>query len=92
MTARRRPGSVEMAHPVADRRRRGDHIGDHVAQSLFAEPVDRTRTLSAAITLPVWSRTGAAIGVEPVLEFLDGGRVSVPRGGLDLRLEFAVAT
>src|SRR5712675_999892 len=35
--------SVEMAHPVADRRRGGDDIGGHLAHAFFGESVYRTR-------------------------------------------------
>src|ERR1700704_3376573 len=35
--------SVEMAHPVADRRRGGDELGGHLAHAFFGESVDRTR-------------------------------------------------
>ena len=35
--------TVEMAHPVADRRRGGGDIGGRLAHAFFGESVDRTR-------------------------------------------------
>ena len=83
--------SVEMAHPVADRRRGGDDIGSRLAHAFFGESVDRTRygqrrNHAAGV---VADRSGD--GVQPLLQFLDRERVPVARGRLDLRLEFAFA-
>ena len=83
---------VEVAHPVTDRRRGSDDIGDRFTHAVFGEPVDRTRNTKhrndpAGV---VMHRRGD--GVEPFLEFLDGRRMSVPSDRRDLCLEFPQGT
>ena len=75
---------------MTDRRGRGDHIGDHLVQALFGESIDRTgyRQGGDHFAGVVADRRGDR--VESLLQFLDGECVSVPRGRLDLRVEFPV--
>ena len=82
--------SVEVAHPVADRRRGGDDIGGHLAHPLFGESVDRTRYGQRRDHAAGVVADRGGDGVQPLLQFLDRERVPVARGRLDLRLEFAL--
>jgi len=57
----------------------------------FGESVDRTRYGQRRDhTAGVVADRGGD-GVQPLLQFLDRERVSIARGRLDLRLEFALA-
>src|SRR4029453_10930387 len=79
--------SVEVAHPLADRRRGGDDIGNHLAHPLFGESVYWTRNTKRRNDAAGVITNRGGDGVESVLQFLDRDRVSVSGGRLDLRLE-----